>query len=135
MRAERYKQIACISEKDARTFETKANALLAGITEPEIILDRTKPYTAYIIYNVRKDAPESIIELLEMLDKDGGRATCANCPHFVRSTDRRKRWHYCNHKDTRVHEGARACEVYYLERMTNPAEAIEQFKNIPYEIE
>lgn len=135
MRSERYKQVACISETNAHAFEQKTNAILAGIINPEIILDKVKPFTAYIFYNIRKDVPETVLELLEMLDTDGGRATCEKCPHFVRSTDRRRKWHTCDHDGQPTRADSRACEVYYMEKHKLYTEAIEQYKNIPYEIE
>lgn len=135
MRNEHYKQVACVSELDAESFEQKINTILAGIIDPEIILDKAKPFTAYIIYRVRKDVPETVLELLEMLDVDGGCATCQNCPHLVRSKDKRKKWHKCGLTGEQVKEDSRACETYYIEKRKQYREIIEEYMQIPYTIE
>lgn len=135
MKTEHYKQIACISAESATEFETKSNAILAGVKDPEILFDQSKPYTAYIIYKVRKDIPETVLELLEMLDDDGGRATCADCPYLVRSKDKRKAWHTCSKKAEPTRADSRACEDYYMEKRKLHREIINEFMNIPYTVE
>ena len=134
MRSEHYKQVACVSETSPQAFEQKINTILAGITNPEIVLDRTRPFTAYIIYKVRKDVPETVLELLELLDPESKRATCKQCPHFKRSNDRRKKWHPCDIHGRR-HEDQSVCEQYYLERQRELDRAIAEYRNIPFEIE
>lgn len=134
MRSERFKQVACISEKSPQAFEAKINNILAGIANPEIILDTAREYTAYVIYSVRKDVPETLIELLELLDADGG-GSCEQCPHFKRNKDKRIKRHDCTAKGIRVRANGRACEVYYKDKKQRAEEMIEQYKNIPYTIE
>ena len=135
MRNDRFKQVACVSAPDAATFETQSNAILAGINDPEIIFDKTRPFTAYIVYRVRKDVPETVLELLELLDDDGGHATCANCPHLQRSEDKRKKWHTCRLTGERTREDSRACEHYYVAKRQTQREALQQYQNLPYTIE
>lgn len=140
MRNERFKQVACISEKSPQAFEKKMNNILAGIANPEIIIDTAREYTAYVIYSVRKEVPETLIELLELLDEDGG-GSCEQCPYFKRKKDKRMKRHDCTAKGIWVRANERACEVYYKDKMQRAGEMqraeemIEQYKNIPYTIE
>ena len=96
MRSTKFKQCACISEASAAAFQDAANAILAQTPEPEIVIDKTQPFTAYIFYKVSKKVPETVLELLELLDATGGNATCENCPAFIRSNDRRRKWGSCS---------------------------------------
>lgn len=89
----------------------------------------------YIFYNVRRDTPETILELLEMLDTDGGRAQCQHCPAFIKSHDRRRKWGYCKRKEAQTKCDARACELYYLERRREAMAIVKEFEQIPYTID
>lgn len=133
MKESTYKQIACISESNAEIFQDKANNILATIAEPEIVLDGTRPFTMYILYSIRKDVPETVLELLEMLDADGGHAHCEDCPAFIKSPDRRRKWGGCRRKpDKPTRCDSRACELYYLERRREAERITEEFEQIPY---
>ena len=132
MRERTFKQLACISEKDAAAFEEKANDVLAQTPDPEIVIDQTRPFTMYVLYKVSKDIPESALELLEMLDPNGGHAQCMECQYFVKDKDARKKWGMCQKKDERTRCDSRACEVYYLELRKDAAPLIEQYEQIPF---
>lgn len=128
-----FKQLACVSEDDAANFENKVNDILAQTPDPEIIIDQTRPFTMYVLYKVRKSAPESALELLELLDPNGGHATCKNCDYFIKDKDRRKKWGICSRKKgERTHTDARACELYYLELRKDAAQLLKQYEQIPY---
>lgn len=131
MKEATFKQLACISEKSAAVFEQKTNYILSQMEDPEIILDRSQPFTAYIIYSVRKDYPETVLELLEMLDGNDGRASCADCPAFIKSKDKRRKWGSCKRKAEKTRCDARACELYYLERRREAERIAEEFEQIP----
>ena len=135
MKSTKFKQCACISELNAGAFQDKANAVLSHLPEPEIVVDQTKPFTMYIFYTVRRDTPETVLELLEMLDADGGHAQCQDCPAFVRSKDRRKKWGSCSRKAEPTRCDARACELYYLERKREAMAIAKEFEQIPYTID
>ena len=135
MKDTKFKQCACISETSAAAFQDAANVILAQIPEPIIELDKTKPFTMYVFYNVRRTAPETVLELLEMLDADGGHAICEDCPAFIRSKDKRKKWGSCRRKAIQTRCDARACELYYLERRREAAAIAAEFEQIPYTIE
>ena len=135
MRTARFKQVACISEPNAAAFQDRANEILAQASDPEIVFDQTLPFTAYIFFNVRRDQPDTVLELLEMLDADGGHAVCEDCPAFIRSKDKRKKWGSCRRKVTKTKCDSRACELYYLERRREAAAIAAEFDQIPYAIE
>lgn len=135
MKDTKFKQCACISETSAEAFQDAANAILARLPEPEIIVDKTKPFTMYVFYTVRRDTPETVLELLEMLDADGGHAQCQDCPAFIRSKDRRRKWGKCRRKNTETKCDGPACELYYIERRREAARIAEEFKQIPYTTE
>ena len=135
MKDTKFKQCACISEASADAFQDKANAVLSHLPEPEIIIDKTQPFTAYIFYKVRKKTPETVLELLEMLDSDGGCAQCQDCPEFIKSKDKRTKWGKCRRKNVPIRADGRACELYYLERRREAAAIAAEFDQIPYTIE
>lgn len=135
MKNTKFKQCACISEVSAPAFQDAVNSVLTQIPEPEIVVDQTQPFTIYIFYNVRRNMPETVLELLEMLDADGGNAHCEDCPAFIRSTDKRKKWGSCRRKVIPTRCDTRACELYYLERRREAATIAAEFEQIPYTIE
>ena len=133
MRKDYFKQCACISETDPQVFQEHMNGILGRITNPEIIMDRCKPFTAYIYYKVSKDAPETLLELLEMLE--GKSYTCGDCPHFQRDTDKRKSWHTCRLRGDKTREDSRACEELYRMKRAERDKLIQEYEQIPYTIE
>ena len=136
MRVNNFKQMACISENNAALFQERVNSILTQVPNPEIVLDRTRPFTVYVFYEIRKDVPETVLELLEMLDADGGKAKCEDCPAFIRSHDKRKKWGNCRKKpDKPTRCDSRACELYYLERRREAERIAEEFKQIPFKSE
>ena len=132
MRNDKLKQCACISEQSADAFQDAANAILAQLPNPEIIVDQTKPFTMYIFYTVRRDTPEDILELLEMLDADGGHAHCQDCPAFIPDTDRRKKSGRCQLRADIVGRDNRACEFYYMKRRDGKTRIVDELANVPY---
>lgn len=135
MKSIRFKQCACISEASAGAFQDAINSVLQQTPEPEIIIDKTQPFTAYIFYKVSKDAPETVLELLEMLDTDGGRGHCEDCPAYEPPTDKRCKWGRCRQKNEKTRGDARACEIYYLGRRREKVELYNEYKQIPFTIE
>lgn len=134
MRNDKYKQCACIAETNPQIFQEKLNAILSRINNPEIVLDRTQPFTCYVFYNINRDTPESLLELLEMLD--GQLHTCEECPYFIRSTDKRRRRHTCGKTGTMTRADSRACEDFYRMKRDERKQLVEEYTNtIPYTIE
>lgn len=135
MKDTKFKQCVCISEASAAAFQNAANNILVQLVNPEIIMDRTRPFTMYAFYNVRRDTPETVLELLEMLDANGGNAKCEDCPAYIPSEDTRRKWGDCRRKAQPTRCDSRACELYYIERRREADRIAEDFKQIPYTTE
>lgn len=134
MRTTKFKQCVCISETSAEAFQDAANAFLVQVPEPEIIVDKTKPFTMYIFYTVRRDTPETVLEALELLDPDGS-ARCKDCPAFIPDADRRKKRGRCQLREGEFFQRQPACEFYYLKRRDGNGSILEEIKQIPYTTE
>ena len=130
MKSERMKQMRCVSAPDPITFENAMNEALAGIADPDITFDRTRPFTAYIEYTVQRDLPECVQELLEMVC---GQGYCRDCPCYEAPTDRRRKWGECRLKSKEVRADSPACEIYYLrDDNVSVAGAASEVLQIPY---
>lgn len=132
MRLDNIKQIRCITASTAEEFEERVNEVLAHIKDPEIEFDNNRPYTCTIVFTVRRNTPETVLELFEMVD--GSSHTCIECPHFVHSTDKRKKWSTCSLKAEPTRSDSRACERYYLWQYKVLTEAKEEYHELPYTI-
>ena len=133
MKCDKVKQVICVSESNAEAFEDKMNEALSGLSDPEIMFDTNRSFTAVIVYNVRRDVPEDIIELFEMIE--GNNRRCIDCPHYVAPTDKRRKWGTCSKSAKSVRPEGRACELYYLIRYKALTDAADQYKAIPYVLE
>lgn len=133
MRTDRLKQVRCISETTAAAFEDKINEVLANLGDPEIRIDTNMPFTAYIIYSVQRDLPETILEMFELVD--GESHFCKECPHFLKSTDKRKKWGTCVLKSAPSCTDSRACEEFYLYRFQLYKEAEKKYTELPFTAE
>ena len=49
-----HKQIKVIAESNANIFEKRANQILTKLENPQIIFDRTRPYTIYVVYDAER---------------------------------------------------------------------------------
>ena len=133
MRSEKYKQVIAICESNADAFQERMNDSLARVADPDIVFDRTRPFTAYITYRVRKDVPEDILELLELLD--GETHYCEDCPYLTLETDKRRKWGSCSLKGEKTKPDSRACEHFYLWRLKQYKQIAAEYKEIPFQIE
>ena len=133
MRSEKYKQMIAICEDNAEAFQEKMNDALARVADPEIAFDNNRSFTAYVTFRVRKDVPENVLELFELLDGDSH--YCSECPHFCIPSDKRKRWGSCTLKIQKTRSDSRACEHFYVWRLKQLEQMSEEYKQIPYEIE
>lgn len=133
MRTERIKQIICISEPSAEMFEEKMNQALSHLVNPEIQLDSNRSFTAYIFYSVKRDVPEDILELLELVD--GEHHNCNECPHYIPPADRRRKRGNCAVTSEQVRGDAPACEHYYLLKYKSLSAVSNKYKELPYTVE
>lgn len=132
MKEDKIKQIICISETNAFDFQNRMNEALTQLSNPEIRTYDNQPFTAVIIYSVRRDLPEDVLELFEMIE---GSNICRECPHFVKSEDKRKKWGTCTLKCERTKIDSRACEYFYIHRYKMLSEMKEEYLQIPYKAE
>lgn len=130
MKTERIKQIRCISASNAVDFEDRMNEALSGLSDPEIQFDMTRPFTATIVYHVRRDVPECVLELFEMIE--GKHRCCSDCPYMAPAEDARKKWTTCSATGEPTRVDSRACEKYYLIRYKALTEVTERYMAIPY---
>lgn len=132
MRQDKINQIIVINEADPALFEERMNEALSHIADPEIKIFEV-PYTAIITYRVSRSVPESVLELLEMVD--GEDHQCSECPRFMEPTDKRRKWGSCTVTALKTKADCRACEHFYLLRYRMLSEAAEAYKEIPYTTE
>lgn len=133
MRTERIRQIICISESSAEIFESRMNEALSRVVNPEIHIDTTRSFTAYIFYNVKRDVPEDILELFELVE--GDHHHCKECPHYVHPTDKRRKRGSCNITSEHVRADSPACEHFYLLKYKSLSAASNKYRALPYTIE
>lgn len=130
MRTDRVKQVICISAGNAEDFQDQMNEALCQLSDPDITFFKDMPFYAVISYVVKRDMPENVLELFEMVE--GNSYTCEACPHFGRSDDKRKKWGYCTLSSMPTRIDSRACERFYVYRYKVLAEAKDQYLQIPY---
>ena len=133
MKQDKIKQVICISERNAMDFQDRMNEALSQLSDPEIRTYENQPFIATIVYTVRRDLPENVLELFEMIEDRS--YTCEACPHFVRSEDKRKKWGSCALTCERTRSDSRACERFYVYRYKVLSEAKEQYLQIPFSAE
>lgn len=133
MRTERVKQIICICETNATIFENKMNDALSHLVDPEIHIDANRSFTAYIFYNVKRDVPEDILELFEMVE--GEHHICKDCPHYIPPEDKRKKWGSCAITSMQTKRDTPACEHYYLLKYKTLSAASDKYRELPYVLE
>lgn len=133
MRSEKYKQAIVVQENNAIDFQNHLNDALSGLVNPEIIIEKSIPFTAYIFYTASKNVPESVLELFEILD--GEPHSCIECPYFTKPADRRMKRGSCSVKARNPRSDERACESFYLWKTKELKEAEEIYKLIPFSSE
>jgi hypothetical protein len=109
------------------------NEALSRVVNPEIHIDTTRSFTAYVFYDVKRDVPDDILELFELVDGDHHR--CKECPHYVPPTDKRRKWGSCNITSEQVKADSPACEHFYLLKYKSLSAASKKYRAIPYTIE
>lgn len=108
--------VTAIQAANAEEFNKKINAELMKRESPKITYIQGLPFAAYVEYMETVEIPESLREKYEL---NGDGRHCRECPYFVRTQDKRYKWHYCAQKQKKVTECQGACETYYqlLEEM------------------
>ena len=130
MRSDAFKQAIVIQESNAADFQNALNNALSGLNDPEINIEKSIPFTAYIFYTARRDVPESVLELFEMID--GDHHTCEECPYLTMPNYKRVKRGTCSIKSCRTRKDSRACERFYLWKHKQLEQTERLYEQIPY---
>ena len=115
-------QFAAISTDSAAEFAAEINKTVVALanSQPEIIIDKKQPFTAYVKYQQDINIADSV---RDEYHADGIYFTCAQCPLHDIETDGRKHTVPCKYADlayTRLNN--EACEVFYRRLMLREIE-------------
>lgn len=102
------KQVKTLRAKDLTELETKLNEALrdgAELGAVDLSLCIAMIVVTEYVGDIKKTA-------LDELEDELGRHNCSECPFFVESTDKRKKWHTCE-KGKRVQKSSACCIAYY----------------------
>lgn len=102
------KQVHFIKGKDLKDLENKLNEALMDGAELGCI-DIASLTGAIVVTEYVGDIKKTALDELE---DELGRHNCSECPFFVESTDKRKKWHTCE-KGKRVQKSSSCCIAYY----------------------
>lgn len=108
MRNVKNERFFCVQCSTAAEFESRINQILAAVSDPQITF-RPEPFTAYILGTYWDKVPETIRDDFAMRDEE---YCCKDCPYFIRSNDRRRRWHNCGFNPGPVREETPACNEF-----------------------
>lgn len=120
MKTKKQKQVVAIQTQTAEQFNHDINAVLTAHDNTNITFVTSIPFTAYVEYEELVEIPETLAEKYELNNDE---RYCHECPYFIRTKDKRYKWHYCAQKQRKVTECQGACETYYqlLEEMIKEA--------------
>ena len=110
MKRTKQKRVIALQADNAEKFNREINNLLTTLEDPKIV------YSFPIVFVEWEEIIETPETLQEEYELKGEEKECQDCPYFVRTEDRRFKWHYCTQKEKRVTECQGACETYYLLR-------------------
>lgn len=111
MRIEKRKGVVAIQATTPEEFNRQINSVLEKYDAPKVhFITSGDKLGAYVEYDTTKEVPETLAEKYELA---GDERPCTECPYFVRTKDRRFKWHYCIQKQKKVFESQRACDTYY----------------------
>ena len=102
------KQVKTLRAKDLTELETLINKELmegAELGAIDLALCVAMVVVTEYVGDIKKTA-------LDEMEDELGRHNCEECPFFVESTDKRKKWHTCE-KGKRVQKSSACCIAYY----------------------
>lgn len=102
------KQVHFVKGTDLSDLENKLNKALMDGAELGGI-DIASLTGAIVVTEYVRDIKKTALDELE---DELGRHNCSECPFFVESTDKRKKWHTCE-KGKRVQKSSACCIAYY----------------------
>lgn len=111
MRIEKRKGVEAIQAPTAEEFNERINAVLKREKNANVtFITSGGMLGAYVEYETEIEIPESLAEKYEL---NGDTRKCHECPYFIRTKDKRYKWHFCVQKQKKVTECQGACETYY----------------------
>lgn len=116
MKQKRQRGVTAIQTATADDFNRQINAELQKHDDAKVTFVTSMAFTAYVEYEEIVEIPETLAEKYELANDE---RHCHECPYFVRTQDKRYKWHFCAQKQKKVTECQGACETYYqlLEQM------------------
>ena len=105
------KQVKFVQGTDIQDLQEKLNEALLNGAELGCI-DIASLTGAIVVTEYVGDIKKT---LLDELEDELGHHSCEECPFFVESTDRRKKWHECAKHGKRVMKTSSCCVDYYRE--------------------
>lgn len=105
------KQVRFIQGKDIQDLQEKLNEALLNGAELGCI-DIASLTGAIVVSEYVGDIKKT---LLDELEDEFGHHSCQECPFFVESADKRKKWHECEKHGKRVMKTSSCCVDYYRE--------------------
>lgn len=110
------KQTEVVTGSTAEDFQIKLNRALEEIAKTsskyELQFNMQMGFCAYIVYDVRREYPETIADEYEL---KGIKYSCSDCPMFRPSEDRRIKYTTCVHGTHRCAANDDACDWFYEE--------------------
>ncbi len=109
------KRVIVIKESNAEAFENALNRCFSrfvedGVEAYELKFHDTLGLCAYVVYD---DVHHIAETLQEVARAEGRERQCADCIHFVRSDDARRKYHSCGYDSGHVREDKAACNSFY----------------------
>lgn len=116
MKQKRQRGVTAIQTATADDFNRQINVELQKHDDAKVTFVTSMAFTAYVEYEEIVEIPETLAEKYELANDE---RYCHECPYFVRTQDKRYKWHFCAQKQKKVTECQGACETYYqlLEQM------------------
>lgn len=109
------KQIIVVKESNPEAFEKALNEcfsllLASGVGTYDLRFNDSLGLCAYVVFDEVKRVPET---LSEMAVADGNAYECDDCIHFEKSSDNRRKYHFCQYYGERVRADKMACDAFY----------------------
>ncbi len=109
------KRVMVVKESNAEAFESALNRCFSrfieeGVSDYDLRFNDSLGLCAYIVYDEVRHIPET---LQEVARAEGRERQCADCVHFVRSDDARRKYHICGYDSGHVREDKAACNSFY----------------------
>lgn len=111
MKTQRRKGVLAITSTTAEEFNREINAVLKEYDDPKVhFITQGDKLGAYVEFDTFEQVPETLAEKYELA---GDQRKCSECPYFIRTKDKRYKWHFCIQKQKKITECQGACETYY----------------------